>query len=180
MVHEGRAVLAVVEDHHPRCAVRDAAAEALRKLGEHAAPYAPKMAELLAHEDADVREAVIEALQECGALLKQDPYNHKYPYDWRTKKPVITRATSQWFASVESFRADAVSAIDDVEWVPATGKKRLSPMVSGRSDWCISRQLWWGHRIPAWFAFRKGETRRPAVLRCLHAIDATRVHQTRS
>ena len=58
--------------------------------------------------------AVITALAECGALLKEEPYPHKYPYDWRTKKPTIFRATEQWFASVSTFREDALRAIDQV------------------------------------------------------------------
>jgi hypothetical protein len=73
-----------------------------------------------------------------GALLKLEPYEHKYPYDWRTKKPVITRATSQWFASVANFRDAAVDAIDGVQWVPETGRRRITPMVAGRSDWCVA------------------------------------------
>jgi len=58
--------------------------------------------------------AMIDALQEKGALLMQEDYNHKYPYDWRTKKPTIFRATDQWFASVEGFRDDALKAVDEV------------------------------------------------------------------
>ena len=66
-------------------------------------------------------EAIIEALTEVGALLKQEDYGHKYPYDWRTKKPTIFRATDQWFASVEGFRDDAMKAVDTVsmESVPS-------------------------------------------------------------
>jgi isoleucyl-tRNA synthetase len=62
----------------------------------------------------DGNQAVIEALTETGALLKVENYNHKYPYDWRTKKPTIFRATDQWFASVEGFREAALQAIDTV------------------------------------------------------------------
>lgn len=61
-------------------------------------------------------QAIIDALTEVGALLKVEDYGHKYPYDWRTKKPTIFRATDQWFASVEGFRKAALKAIDTVSW----------------------------------------------------------------
>ena len=66
----------------------------------------------------DANLAIINALKEEGALLKEEKYSHRYPYDWRTKKPTIFRATEQWFASVEGFRKEALKAIDQVKWMP--------------------------------------------------------------
>jgi isoleucyl-tRNA synthetase len=82
-------------------------------------------------------------------VLAVHKYKHKYPYDWRTKLPVILRATEQWFADVGSVKDHALSSLEEVRFIPEGGRARLESFVKGRSEWCISRQRAWGVPIPA-------------------------------
>lgn len=90
-------------------------------------------------------------MEELGVLVKEEPIVHSYPHCWRCKKPVIFRATEQWFISMEknNLREKALEAIEAVSWIPSWGKDRIKGMIAVRPDWCISRQRTWGVPIIA-------------------------------
>ncbi len=100
----------------------------------------------------DANKTVVMKLDELGALMKMEWITHSYPHDWRTKKPIIFRATDQWFASIDKIREKLLEQIKEVQWTPAWGETRLYNMIRDRGDWCISRQRAWGVPIPIFYA----------------------------
>lgn len=122
-----------------------------------AAPSAPDV--LLGKEVlTSGNDALLELLAEKNRLLGRHKYQHKYPYDWRSKQPVVVRATEQWFVNVGELQKAALQSLDAVTFIPEGGEERLRSFIRNRKEWCISRQRAWGVPIPALYHKITGET----------------------
>ena len=126
----------------------------------------------LFYEDANKK--VIEMLKERNVLLRLDEISHSYPHDWRTGKPVIFRATPQWFCSIDPIRDQILADIEKIKWYPTWGKVRMHNMIKDRGDWCISRQRIWGVPLPIIY----NEDGSPIIEEAVfdHIIELFKVH----
>ncbi len=111
------------------------------------------------HVQKEANAAVSAKLAEVGALLAEGKVSHSYPHCWRCKKPIIFRATEQWFISMEAndLRDKALKHINDVQWIPHWGRERIYNMIENRPDWCICRQRTWGVPITVFYCKKCGE-----------------------
>jgi len=121
-------------------------------------------------------DLVLERLTAAGLLLAHKPYKHSYPYSWRSRKPIIMRATEQWFMAVDKdgLREQALAECEKVEWIPDWGFDRIYNMLKSRPDWCLSRQRAWGVPIPSIVDKRTGESQLlPALIDKLNEFVKT-------
>ena len=127
--------------------------------GTFTALASPKDPAMLEGRDilTDGTKIVLRILADSNNLVAQHEYRHKYPYDWRSKQPVVVRATEQWFAHLGGLQTNVLDALDTVKFFPEGGKKRLQSFVKNRKEWCISRQRAWGVPIPALYNKATGE-----------------------